>query len=98
MTNDGLKERVLELLRDTAPLLDMTVAEYFSDTGGLDKHQLAVISQKGEMTLHELLVWTTGDDSDDTQSLDDFAVLAEIARLPMNHLDSLYNFYEAQDP
>ena len=98
MTNDGLKERVLGLLRDTAPLLDITVADYFSEVGDLKRDQLTVVSEKGKMTLHELLVWITGDDSDDMQSFNDFAVLAEIARLPMNHLDSLYHFYEAQDP
>ena len=89
MTNDGLKERVLGLLRDTAPLLDITVADYFSEVGDLKRDQLTVVSEKGKMTLHELLVCITGDDSYDMLSFNDFAVLAEIARLQMNHLDSL---------
>jgi hypothetical protein len=94
MTEDKrIRSNLTRYFRDLPCVPDMKISEYFTEKNSEpNEGQAEAVAEFGDKTIHEFIMWVFENSS---RLSDDFPMLAEINREPLNHFDILYRLYSA---
>jgi|CXWL01.1.fsa_nt_gi hypothetical protein len=92
----NIRTNLIQILEDINEILDTKLNVYFLvGTEELRSYQQEILDRSGEITVHEFMLLTFLDNAGYSE---DYDILSEIERSPLNHIDFLYRAYEAVLP
>lgn len=99
----GVKARVMEMIGAMPAILEMRLAVYFADVRPSNDQAIELLHKYGTMTVHEFMMMaikafnSPANIAGKSRDFESFDFLKEVQCFPLNHLESLFYLYEAEE-